>query len=221
MPNGKNDADLNGVSCRSAHLCVAVGAIKAVPPTGDDYVPVADHWNGSAWTQARPPAGARTGNLAAVACSDTTAGTAVGSSAKGGGAPRPLADHWNGSAWKIQPVPVPAAGGGQLTAVACPAADACRAVGSDNKGPFSEVWNGSRWRAQAPSTVSGEPSAGLDAVSCVSATDCEAAGDAGVKEGPSPGASPALGRPGRRARRDTRAPASIMACAGRDHRWGW
>jgi hypothetical protein len=236
VPNGRNNAGLNGVKCRSAHWCMAVGVIKAVPPTGD-YVPVADRWNGRAWAQVKPPvpADATTGELAAVACTGTTACTAVGSSVKGGGAPRPLAERWNGSAWKVQPAPAPPAGGGQLAAVACPAADACRAVGSDNKGLFSEVWNGSswlirpvpvpaggsfaelngvsctaadfceavgsyeqgstflplaeawngsHWHLQAPSTVSGEPSAGLNAVSCVSATDCEAAGDAGAKEGP-------------------------------------
>jgi hypothetical protein len=55
VPNGKNDATLNGVKCRSARWCVAAGAIKAVPPTGDDYVPVADRWNGITWTQAAMP----------------------------------------------------------------------------------------------------------------------------------------------------------------------
>ncbi|MGH3395962.1 MAG: hypothetical protein ACRDPO_14875 [Streptosporangiaceae bacterium] len=234
VPNGQNNASLNGVNCRSAHWCMAVGTIEAVPPTGH-YVPVADRWNGSTWAQARPPAGATAGSLAAVACPGTRSCTAVGSSSKGHNAPRPLADHWNGSAWKTQRVPAPAGGGSQLAAVACPRAYACRAVGSDSKGLFSEVWNGSswvvrpvpvpaggsfaglngiscpaadrceavgtyekgstflplaeawngsRWHLQAPPGVPGEPSAGLDAVSCISATDCEAAGSAGVQEGP-------------------------------------
>jgi hypothetical protein len=226
VPDGKTTDDLQGVKCRSAQWCVAVGS-KA---SGGDFVPVADRWNGSAWTQARPPApaGATNSDLGAVACSGTTACTAIGESAKGKGAPTLLADRWNGSAWKIQPVPAPA-GGGLLNAVACPAADACRAVGSDNKGLFSEVWNGSswvirpvpvpaggssaglngvsctaadfceavgsyqkggtfrwlaevwngsHWLLQAPSTISGATSSQLNAVSCVSATDCEAAGDA-------------------------------------------
>ena len=54
VPNGLDNASLNGVNCRSAHWCMAVGTIKAVP-RGDDLVPVADRWNGSTWTQARPP----------------------------------------------------------------------------------------------------------------------------------------------------------------------
>src|SRR5262249_23764602 len=139
------DAYLYGVQCRSAHWCVAVGAIKAVPPVGDDYVPVADRWNGSAWAQVRPPvpAGATNSDLGAVACSGTTACMAIGESAKGTGAPGLLAERWNGSSWEIQPVPAPDGGGGLLEAVACPEADACRAVGSDSKGLFSEIWNGS------------------------------------------------------------------------------
>ena len=233
VPDGKTTYDLQGVKCRSAQWCVAVGS-KA---SGGDFVPVADRWNGRAWTLATPPApaGSTNSDLGAVACSGTTACTAIGETAKGKAAPTLLAERWNGSAWKIQSVPAPTGGGGLLNAVACPAARACRAVGDDNKGLFSEVWNGSSWairpvpvpaggssaglgsvsctaanfceavgsyqkggtfrslaeiwngsdwRAQALSAVSGEPSGGLNAVSCVSATDCEAAGDAGVAEGP-------------------------------------
>ena len=226
VPDGKTADDLQGVKCHSAQWCVAVGS-KA---SGNDFVPVADRWNGSTWTQTNPPApaGATNSDLAAVACSGTTACTAIGESAKGTHAPTLLADRWNGSAWKIQPAPTPA-GGGLLNAIACPTASACRAVGSDNKGLFSEVWdgsswvirpvpvpaggsfaglngisctaadfceavgsyqkggtfrslaevwNGSHWLLQAPSTVTGATSSQLNAVSCVSATYCEAAGDA-------------------------------------------
>jgi hypothetical protein len=214
------------VKCRSARWCMAVGT----GVSGSDDVPVADRWNGSAWTQTKPPAraGATNSGLGAVACSGTAACTAVGESAMGKAAPTPLAERWNGSAWKVQPVPAPA-GGSLLLAVACPANSACRAVGSDSKGLFSEiwngsswvirpvpvpaggsfaalegvsctaadfceavgsyqkggsfrslaeVWNGSRWRLQAPAAVPGATSSQLNAVSCVSATDCEAAGDA-------------------------------------------
>src|ERR1700722_397448 len=224
--DGKTADHLQGVQGRSAQWCVAVGS-KA---SGNDFVPVADRWNGSAWTQTNPPApaGATNSDLAAVACSGTTACTAIGESAKGTHAPTLLVERWNGSAWKIQRVLAPAAGG-LLNAIACPTASACRAVGSDNKGLFSEVWNGSswvirpvpvpaggslaglngisctaadfceavgsyqkggtfrslaevwngsHWLLQAPSTVAGATSSQLNAVSCVSATYCEAAGDA-------------------------------------------
>jgi hypothetical protein len=231
---------LYGVQCLSARWCVAVGTIGTTGTIGvssTNFVPVVDRWDGSSWTQARPPVpvGATMSQLGAVACSGTTACTAIGSSGQGSGAPGLMAERWNGSAWKIQPVPAPSGDDAVLAAVACPEADACRAVGSDKEGLFSEVWdgsawmirpvpvpaggsgaelnsvsctaadsceavgmyskggtfrplaeawNGSRWLAQAPATVSGATSAGLNAVSCVSATDCEAAGKAGTMAGP-------------------------------------
>ena len=87
VPDGKTADDLQGVQCRSAQWCVAVGS-KA---SGNDFVPVADRWNGSAWTQTNPPApaGATNSDLAAVACSGTTACTAIGESAKGTARPDP------------------------------------------------------------------------------------------------------------------------------------
>jgi hypothetical protein len=177
VPNG-NDAYLYGEACPGAHWCVAVGAVPAVPPTGDNYVPVADRWNGSSWKQVKPPvpAGATNSQLAAVACSATTACTAVGSWAKGKASPRLLAERWNGSAWTIQPMPGPAGDGGLLSAVACPGADACRAVGSDNKGLFAEVWNGSSWRTRPVKVPAGGSFAGLNGISCTAADSCEAVG---------------------------------------------
>jgi hypothetical protein len=228
---------LYAVTCRRARWCVAVGASGSSDADGG---PVADLWNGSAWKQAKPPAPAGASVIAAlvtVACSSTRACTAIGEYTKGAAAPRLLAERWNGSAWKIQkiqPLPAPTPGSGLLNAVACPTADACRAVGSDKRGlisevwqgsswqirpvpapsgasdadltaiscaapdsceavgsyyrkrgtiqlPLAEAWNGSRWRVQALSSVSGATPTGLDAVSCLSATDCEAAGQAGPR----------------------------------------
>jgi len=178
VPNGKGDAYLYGVQCPSARWCVAVGTITTVPPNGNDYAPVADRWNGSSWTQVNPPVpvGATTSDLAAVACSGTAACTAVGSSAMGTGTPRLLAERWNGSAWSIQPVPMPAGGGGLLSAVACPTAGACRAVGSDGKGLFSEIWNGSSWVTRPVHVPAGGSFAALNGISCTAADSCEAVG---------------------------------------------
>jgi hypothetical protein len=96
---------------------------------------------------------------------------------------RLLAEAWHGSSWAAQPVPLPAgAAYPSLGAVSCTAADSCEAVGgyesTSNLDWYSlaEAWNGSRWRIQATPAISGATSAGLSAVSCVSATDCEAAG---------------------------------------------
>jgi hypothetical protein len=174
VPGGNSTDELQGVKCRSAQWCMAVGT-KA---SGNDFVPVADRWNGSAWTptKAPAPAGATNSDLGAVACSGTTACTAIGETAKGKAAPTLLAERWNGSAWKIQSVPAPTGGGGLLNAVACPAARACRAVGDDNKGLFSEVWNGSSWAIRPVPVPAGGSSAGLGSVSCTAANFCEAVG---------------------------------------------
>jgi hypothetical protein len=171
------DVYLYGVQCRGAQWCVAVGAI------GDG--PVADRWNGSAWKQAKPPvpAGATTSSLTAVACTGTTACMAIGESERGGGPPSLLTERWNGSAWKIEPVPAPPVGHGVLTAVACPAADACRAVGNDKGGLFSEVWNGSSWLIRPVPVPAGGSDAELEAVSCAAAGSCEAVGTYSTSKG--------------------------------------
>ena len=170
------------MTCPAARWCAGVGARAS----GDDSsVPVAYRWNGAVWTQARPPAPARatTSGLAAVACSGTRACTAVGSFARGTGAPRPLAERWNGTAWKVQPVPAPTADGSMLAAVACPAADACRAVGSDPRGLFSAIWNGSSWRIRPVPVPAGGSFAGLSGISCPAAGRCEAVGSYSTRKG--------------------------------------
>ena len=174
VPDGKAADDLEGVACRSAQWCVAVGS-KA---SGNGFVPVADRWNGAAWKIQPLPAPPGGGLLHAVACPAPSACRAVGSDDKG-----LFSEVWNGAAWVIRPVPVPAGGSfAGLNGVSCTAAASCEAVGSYEKdGTFrslAEVWTGSRWLLQAPSAGPGATSSQLNAVSCVSATDCEAAGDA-------------------------------------------
>jgi len=174
VPDGKAADDLEGVACRSAQWCVAVGS-KA---SGNGFVPVADRWNGAAWKIQPLPAPPGGGLLHAVACPAPSACRAVGSDDKG-----LFSEVWNGAAWVIRPVPVPAGGSfAGLNGVSCTAAASCEAVGSYEKdGTFrslAEVWTGSRWLLQAPSAGPGATSSQLNAVSCVSATDCEAAGNA-------------------------------------------
>ena len=175
VPGGQAGADLDGVTCRTARWCLGVGSKASGDVTS---VPVADRWNGTAWTQARPPvpAGATTAGLSAAACTGTRACTAVGSFARGTGAPRPLAERWNGSAWKTEPVPAPTATGSMLTAVACRTVRACRAVGTDLKGLFSEIWNGSTWRIRPVPVPAGGSFAELNDISCPAADSCEAVG---------------------------------------------
>lgn len=54
-----------------------------------------------------------------------------------------LADVWNGKTWHTTTSPNPAA---DLTAVSCPQARHCVAVGSAANQPTAEIWNGKTWR---------------------------------------------------------------------------
>jgi hypothetical protein len=174
-PAGATNSDLGAVACSGTAACTAIGETaksKRAPTV------LAERWNGSSWKIQPVPAPPGGGLLNAVACPAPNACRAVGSDNKG-----LFSEVWNGSSWVIRPVPVPAGGSSaDLWGVSCTAADFCEAVGSYQKGgafrSLAEVWNGSHWRLQAPSTVPGATSSQLDAVSCVSATDCEAAGDA-------------------------------------------
>jgi hypothetical protein len=97
----------------------------------------------------------------------------------GDGTPITLGERWRDGRWSIENVPSPVgAAENQLNGIACPATDACAAVGT--VGPTRGVvstealwWNGRTWHLQHIPTL---PGAGLNAVSCVSETDCVAVG---------------------------------------------
>src|SRR5207244_9499620 len=84
-------------------------------------------WNGTSWSIQRPaePVGFR-----GVSCSLATACTAVGGYLSGVGADRSLAQRWDGSAWSVQSTADPSTSGNvDLSAVSCPSATSCIAVG--------------------------------------------------------------------------------------------
>jgi hypothetical protein len=171
---------LAGVSCPAATACTAVGSYQS----GDQTFPLAERWNGTAWSlQPVPgPPGAFTSALTGVSCSAVNACTAVGTFS-GHGEDLPLAERWNGSAWSIQPVPSPTDEGGKLLGVSCSAASACTAVGQflDHAAAqtfaLAERWNGTAWQVQRSPTPPGAADAFLRGVSCPAAATCTAAGD--------------------------------------------
>jgi phage tail-like protein len=123
------------------------------------------------------------GTLAGVSCASATACAAVGADVVDH-VNRPLVERWNGSIWTTQTAPMPTgARGALLTAVSCPSATACTAVGEwhDAHGighTLAESWNGSTWSVQATVDVSGAPTSELTGVSCPTSTACEAVGEA-------------------------------------------
>jgi hypothetical protein len=142
---------------------------------------------GEGWT-IRPtglPTGINTGSLSSVSCLSATLCIAVGGASDFNGNVTNavvLAEMWNGIGWIPMPVPGPSGDVPSLAGVSCLSATSCVAVGSVSPSsssltrPLAEAWNGTRWAllsAKDPGTRYG---AGLSAVSCVSATDCEAVG---------------------------------------------
>ena len=142
---------------------------------------------GEGWT-IRPtglPTGINTGSLSSVSCLSATLCIAVGGASDFNGNVTNavvLAEMWNGIGWIPMPVPGPSGDVPSLAGVSCLSATLCVAVGSVSPSsgsltrPLAEAWNGTRWAplsAKDPGTRYG---ARLSAVSCVSATDCEAVG---------------------------------------------
>jgi hypothetical protein len=129
-PARRNYNMLDGVSCPSATICVAVGTRGG----GDEgSAGFAERWNGSGWRlEATPRApGPGDGSLDAVSCPSVAACTAVGYYAKNSGVNLTLAERWDGSRWRLQTTPDRRPPGiSQLAAVSCPWPTDCVAAGS-------------------------------------------------------------------------------------------
>jgi hypothetical protein len=165
----------------SAQACIAVGSYdkdSADTPT----VPLAERWDGSSWSILETPSptdvpgGTAVSYLNDVACTSSSACTAVGYYTTSGGT-FGLIERWNGGDWSIQPNP----GGvdnNQLHGVSCTGEQECLAVGSagDSGDAFSERWDGSSWEALATPT-SGSSGSTLMDVSCVTSSACTAVGE--------------------------------------------
>jgi hypothetical protein len=175
-PSGAQFALLFSVSC-AVSSCEAVGFYQ---DSSGAFVTLGERWNGTAW-RAQPtpnPARASTNFLNGVSCPSSSDCTAVGQG-NGSGTPIPLGERWRDGHWNLQAVPSPVgAANNQLNGIACPATDTCAAVGivGPTRGVVSTEalrWNGRSWRLQHIPTL---PGANLNAVSCVSETDCVAVG---------------------------------------------
>jgi hypothetical protein len=166
-----------GVACPGANLCFAVGNTTEAPRM------VINRWNGTSWDAmtATPPTDARYTSLSGIACSSTTACTAVGSYTTTGYVGVPLVMRWNGVTWSPQTTVRPYSASSGFSAVSCPSPTSCTAVGSyaDPNGgwaPLAQHWDGTAWRlALVPKPSDGYENV-LTGVSCISATSCVAVG---------------------------------------------
>ena len=165
---------INAISCTSPNACVTVGGTE----TATEFDAFAQVWASGTWINAPVPK-PKVSNLASVSC---TAGgcTAVGDIRKGGTLVT-LAERFNGTNWTIQGTPNPAgATGSFLLSVSCHAKNACTAVGFARHGggqvTLAEHWNGKSWKLQHTPNPPHASSIELNAVSCASASSCQAVG---------------------------------------------
>jgi hypothetical protein len=180
-PAGAYLTSLDAVSCPAGGSCEAAGFFT-YGPQASDLQPVAEGWDGSAWSlqAAAAPAGAINNALNGVSCVSASFCEAVGAASDIMGNGTSLAEGWNGTSWKIQATSDPAApaGGGirgLMNGVSCVSASFCEAVGFTAAGTAAWDWNGTSWTAQ---TVPG--TSGLQSVSCTSAAFCMAVADNGA-----------------------------------------
>ena len=170
--------NLTGVSCPTTSWCVAVGYYFV--KSAGDAIPLAEQWNGKAWTVESVPQLKHTSSfLQGVSCSSTTFCVAVGLYySTGANAASALIERWDGTRWSIQTT---GATDAQLWAVSCPSSTACEAAGYhvSSSGPsvLAERWTGSKWVAQATAAPpGGAQNTYLGGVSCWAPNSCIAAG---------------------------------------------
>ena len=148
-----------GVSCLSASFCMAVGNFEAE----NTEEPLAERWNGHAWSLSTVHLSVGTARLNSVSCVSTDFCMAVG--AGSGGA---VALIWDGSSWKS----VAVASGyddASFFGVSCPTASLCVAVGETTSGSAQalvEYWQG----GPAFTLGTAANTAGVDLLTSVSCT---------------------------------------------------
>jgi hypothetical protein len=176
-PAGADGTVLHAVSCHTGDYCMAVG--EYIDRATQDVRPVAEQWNGMAWSLTPVPfsAGVALTNLAGVSCVSASDCWAVGWAGS-----HTLTDHWNGTAWSAGPSPSPQPGQlNTLDGVACRSAADCWAAGVTSHiyqppGGYNrsliEHWDGSSWSVAAspPGAVT------LSGIACPSGSACLAVG---------------------------------------------
>jgi hypothetical protein len=176
-PSGAKESFLTGgASCTSSTACIAVGRLYN---NSGEMAPLAENWNGTAWSAQEPPrpTGGEYEELSGVSCASSTACMAAGRFYNSAKHYVPLAEKWNGTAWVIQEPPLPTgAKNGVLNGVSCTSSTACTAAGSVANVPMTEIWNGTAWSPQEPPLPTGTKEGFLAGVSCTSSMACIAVG---------------------------------------------
>ena len=188
------DHYLNGVTCRSASDCWAVGYHNF----GSTWQTLVEHWDGTAWTIIDSPSTSEThfNVLSSVTCMSASDCWAAGSYSVcyycPGSAWQTLILHWDGTSWSIVDSPNTSPGqSNTLSDVTCTSASDCWAAGSYNvvnqssgtshKRTLIAHWDGAAWtRADSPNTAARNNA--LEGLTCVSASECWASGSSSTGE---------------------------------------
>lgn len=184
VPTPDGTGQLTAVVALSATDAWAVGMY---PPEGLSYPPnapsgghgaLAEHWDGSAWTQVPmpTPGGATQVDVNAVAATGHADVWAVGNWWGANGAPALLVEHWDGNAWTIDHVPFPCSTG-QLMGVAGLSASDVWAVGTCSNSTLVLHWDGSKWRRISSPHPGWHSFSQLAAVAAISPTSVWAFGN--------------------------------------------
>lgn len=182
-PNGASTSSLDAVACISPATCIAVGNYADADAPNQEGL-LSESWNGKSWRLISVPSPAdSSSSLEAVACTSSTACTAVGKFEVFFNS-HTLAESWNGRRWTILQAADPSSGlAPSLDGVSCASSTACIAVGqfeSDSSSratvTLSESWNGRVWTIRPTPNLSGALTSSLGAVSCISSVACIAVG---------------------------------------------
>jgi hypothetical protein len=170
---GTAGMSLPGIACRSGTGCMAVGMYVTLDGAA---LPLAEQWNGSTWRVRRTPGpGDAFNGLSGVSCPAVRSCVAVGNRINGSDVQVALAERWDGRRWRVLATPSPGAHLNVLTAVSCPGAADCMAVGyydaAGGRQAFAEQWNGASW-----TTLVIPHMGALKAVSCPAVNSCMAVG---------------------------------------------
>jgi hypothetical protein len=169
----------NAVSARTSTDAWAVGNFLG-PNDDDGQVMLAEHWNGTAWSQVPTPNVVRFDEkLNAVSAATANDVWAVGSIRRTSFAHTdPLTAHWDGTSWTIVPTPFTTGGSkSALFGVANRGGGNVWAVGRGETGhALVTHWDGSAWTA-VPTPDPAAPAGSTFASSMLTAVSARAAND--------------------------------------------
>jgi hypothetical protein len=166
-------------TCTSASDCWTVGDING----NANYQTLIERWDGTSWGIVNSPNTSSTqfNLLTGVACISAAECWAVGYS-NNGNAYQTLIERWDGTSWAIVPsANTSATHDNILYGMTCVSASNCWAVGYYTTDSFYAQtlvlhWDGTAWSIVTSPSTSSTQANFLYGVSCVSASDCWAAG---------------------------------------------